>query len=81
MKTTVTVSFDREPLSAITDRRRFNYEGHVTLPEIGDVIHNPTAGNPDQPLSGRLVKRQFSFHADGVRVILVAHGEMFAQPK
>lgn len=80
MKTTVTVVFKGEPLSTLLrdrehfSRRNLTFDGPVTLPHIGEYVSNPTAGREDEPLSGVLLSRQFSYRENELNIILTLEG-------
>lgn len=71
MKTHLLIWFEKEPCSRLADKRQMIFDEPITLPEVGDVVHNPTAGTEGEPLHGILVRRQFAYSAEEVTIYLV----------
>ena len=71
MKTYVFIRFEGEPASRHAAKRQMIYDDPVMRPEVGDTVHNPTAGTDGEPLHGILLRRQFAYSATDVSVHLV----------
>ena len=71
MKTHLLIWFEGEPRSRLADKRQMIFDDPVLLPEVGDVVHNPTAGTENEPLHGILVRRQLAYSAEELTIYLI----------
>jgi hypothetical protein len=66
MKTVIVISF---PDESVTMSRRATFDGPVPIPNLGEHVQNRVHG-PNQPVSGTVVSRSFSFTDNEVVVAL-----------
>ena len=53
------------------NRQRFvTFASPMPLPNIGEIVHNPAAGEPDEALSAYLKDRSFSYRGGEVTFFL-----------